>query len=226
MKKIDETQPAEQTPKAVSIAPMAPRWAAVLGLIAFGLIYAALPDNVTIGPNWLLLALEALLIIPLLVSGITQRPLRREITRMLVILSLAIITIALIGGIILFVVTLPSKVTNDAKVLLRTAILLWVSNVLVFALWYWEVDGGGPQKRHEHRHQAVDFMFPQQANGNDGRWAPHFLDYLFVGFTGATALSPADTYPLTRRAKALMMVEALNAMIILTIIIGRIVNIL
>ncbi len=69
-------------------------------------------------------------------------------------------------------------------------------------------------------------MFPQQANGNDGSWAPHFIDYLFVGFTGATALSPADTYPLTRRAKGLMMVEALNAMIILAIIVGRIVNIL
>ncbi|MBA2395746.1 MAG: DUF1345 domain-containing protein [Ktedonobacteraceae bacterium] len=226
MKNIDETQPAEEQPQAVSQAPMAPRWAAILGLIAFGLLYNALPDNVTIGPNWLPLVLEVLLIVPILVSGITKRPLRQEITRALIIISLATITTALIGGVILFVVTIPNKGTNDAKVLLHTAILLWVSNILVFALWYWEVDGGGPKKRHEHKHEAADFMFPQQADGNNGRWAPHFLDYLFVAFTGATALSPADTYPLTRRAKGLMIVEALNAMVILTIIIGRIVNIL
>ena len=226
MKQIDETRQTGHPSKPVSVAPMAPRWAAALGLIAFGVLYAALPDRVTIGPNWLPLPFEVLLFIPLVVSSITKRPLRQEITRMLIILSLAIITIALIGGIILFVLTLPGKGTGEAKVLLRTAALLWVSNVLVFGLWYWEVDGGGPRKRHEHGHQAADFLFPQQANGNDGSWAPHFIDYLFVGFTGATALSPADTYPLTRRAKVLMMIEALNAMVILAIIVGRVVNIL
>lgn len=122
--------------------------------------------------------------------------------------------------------TLPKKGTNDALALLQTAVLLWVANVLVFALWYWEVDGGGPKKRHRHGHRAADFMFPQQADGNTSGWVPHFLDYLFVAFTGATALSPTDTYPLTRVAKGLMMVEALNAIVILAIIIGRIVNIL
>jgi len=226
MKQIDKTRHTGQPSKPGSVAPMASRWAAVLGLIAFGVLYAALPDRVTIGPNWLPLPFEVLLFIPLVVSSITKRPLRQEIIRMLIILALAIITIALMGGIILYVVTLPGKGTGDAKVLLRTAALLWASNVLVFGLWYWEVDGGGPRKRHEHGHQAADFLFPQQAMGNDGSWAPHFIDYLFVGFTGATALSPADTYPLTRRAKALMMIEALNAMIILAIIVGRVVNIL
>ncbi len=144
---------------------MAPRWAAALGLLAFGLLYAALPDRVTIGPNWLPLAFEGLLLIPLLLSGITKRPLRKEITRALIILLLVMITIALIGGIILFVVTLPNKGTGEAKVLLRTAALLWVSNVLVFGLWYWEIDGGGPQKRHEHGHQAADFHVPAT-----GKW--------------------------------------------------------
>src|SRR5450631_3787802 len=169
MKQIDETRQTGHPSKPVSVAPMAPRWAAALGLIAFGVLYAALPDRVTIGPNWLPLPFEVLLFIPLVVSSITKRPLRQEITRMLIILSLAIITIALIGGIILFVLTLPGKGTGEAKVLLRTAALLWASNVLVFGLWYWEVDGGGPRKRHEHGHQAADFLFPQQANGNDGR---------------------------------------------------------
>lgn len=226
MKQIDKAQQATPPEKVVLQAPMAPRWAAALGLLVFGVLYAALPGRVTLGPNWLPLACEVILLIPLLVSTMTQRPLHQGIARALIITSLAVITIALIGGIILFVTTLPNKGTGEAKVLLRTAALLWVSNILVFALWYWEVDGGGPRKRHEHGHQAADFMFPQQVNGNDGSWAPHFIDYLFLGFTDATALSPADTYPLTQRAKGLMMVEAVNAMVILAIIVGRIVNIL
>src|SRR5438876_5512137 len=220
MRQADETQQTNPLEKNLQ-APMAPRWAALIVMFAFGLLYAVLPDNVTIGPGWLALALEGVLLIPLFLAGITRRPLREEITRILIFATLAVVTIALIGGILLFVLTLPKKGTNDAQALLQTAVLLWVSNVLVFALWYWEVDGGGPKKRHQHGHRAADFMFPQQADGNKSGWVPHFLDYLFVAFTGATALSPADTYPLTRVAKGLMMVEALNAVVILTIIIGR-----
>ncbi len=81
-------------------------------------------------------------------------------------------------------------------------------------------------KRHHAGHQAADFMFPQQAGGNDGSWAPHFLDYLFVAFTGATALSPTDTYPLTRPAKALMMMEAMLSIAIIVLLVARAVNIL
>src|SRR5579859_1061011 len=112
MKRIDETQQTGHLSRPVPVAPMAPRWAAALGLIAFGVLYAALPDRVTIGPNWLPLPFEVLIFIPLVVSGITKRPLREEITRMLIILSLAIITIALMGGIILYVITLPGKGTG------------------------------------------------------------------------------------------------------------------
>ena len=110
--------------------------------------------------------------------------------------------------------------------LLQSSVLLWVFNILVFALWYWEIDGGRPVKRHLAGHQAADFMFPQQAGGNDGSWAPHFLDYLFVAFTGATALSPTDTYPLTRPAKALMMMEAMLSVAIIVLLVARAVNIL
>ncbi len=125
-------------------------------------------------------------------------------------------------GVALFVLTLPTD--RHATNLLRAAALLWSFNILVFALWYWEVDGGGPWKRHLAGHRAADFLFPQQAAGE--RWVPHFLDYLFVAFTGATALSPADTYPLTRRAKALMMVEAVLSLMVIGILIARAVNIL
>ena len=98
-------------------------------------------------------------------------------------------------------------------------------NILVFAFWYWEIDGGGPRRRHEAGHRAADFLFPQQVEGKSGKWAAGFFDYLFVAFTGATAFSPTDTYPLTRRAKALMMVEAILSLTIVVILIGRVANI-
>ncbi len=102
---------------------------------------------------------------------------------------------------------------------------LWVSNVLVFASWYWEVDGDGPVKRHRSGHQAADFQFPQQQGGNRTGWRAGFVDYLFLAFCSATALSPADTMPLTRRAKLLMMVEAMLSMLVLLLIVARFTNV-
>jgi hypothetical protein len=221
-----QTPPLKQTSKPVFDILM-PRWAAILGALAFGIIYAALPDHVTIVPGWLPLALEAVLLLPLVFAGIIKRPLRHVFARILGFALLAIVTITLMGGVLLFVGTLTAgKNLYTPTALLRTAALLWVANVLVFALWYWEIDGGGPRARHLQDYKAADFMFPQQTDGNPDRWVPHFFDYLFVAFTGATALSPTDTFPLTRIAKILMMIEALNAMSILVIIIGRVVNIL
>ena len=146
------------------------RWTAILAALAIGVLYLALPEYLTIGPNWLLLVVIAVLIIPFFF-----------------IKKLPHITIRLFALALLAV----------GSILLRSAGLLWFSNILVFALWYWEIDGGGPHKRHEMNHQAADFMFPQQADGNKTGWVPHFVDYLFVAFTGSTALSPTDTFPLT-----------------------------
>src|ERR1035438_9338961 len=92
MQQVDETQQANQ-PNKKPLAPMAPRWAALIGMLAFGLLYAALPPRVTIGPGWLPLAIEAVLLIPLLVSGITQRPLRNEVLRVLIFALLSVVTI-------------------------------------------------------------------------------------------------------------------------------------
>src|SRR5437660_10385098 len=142
--------------------------------------------------------------------------------RILVLVPLGISTLALVVGVVLFILTLPTD--KHGTNLLRSAALLWSFNILVFALWYWEIDGGGPWKRHLSGHHAADFLFPQQAHGKS--WAPHFLDYLFLAFTGATALSPADTNPLTRTAKMLMMLEAMLSLTIIGLLVARAVNIL
>src|SRR6266699_3188148 len=199
-----------------------PSVTALIGILVTGLLYLVLPPNLTIGPNWLLLVVEGVFVVPLFIDVLTAWNLPPTVRRMLVLVPLAVSTLALVIGVALFVFTLPTD--THAINLLRAAALLWSFNILVFALWYWEVDGGGPWKRHLAGHRAADFLFPQQAAGE--HWAPHFLDYLFLAFTAATALSPADTYPLTRLAKVLMMFEALLSLIVVGILIAHAVNLL
>jgi uncharacterized membrane protein len=199
-----------------------PSVAALVCILVTGLLYLALPSNVIIGPNWLLLVIEAVFLVPLMIDILTAWELSHTAKRTLVLVPLGISTLALVLGVALLILTLPN--IRQATNLLRSAALLWSFNILVFALWYWELDGGGPWKRHLSGHHAADFMFPQQANGKS--WAPHFLDYLFVAFTGATALSPADTNPLTRTAKVLMMIEAVLSLTVVGVLIARAVNIL
>jgi len=230
MKPINQTQQqiADKADNQASAHPgkvgIAPRWAAAIGAIAIGLLYLALPGHLTFGPSWLLLALEVPLLLPLFFARMTGRTLSPKTVRLLTLALLGVVTAGLAVSIALLIITLPTN--KQASTLLRSAALLWCANILVFALWYWEVDGRGPHQRHLQGHQAADFMFPQQVNGNDGSWAPHFVDYLFVAFTGATALSPADTYPLTRPAKLLMMTEAILSLIIIVLLAARAVNIL
>lgn len=217
------SQEQEQGPEKV-IAKMAPRWAAIIGILAIGVLYAFLPQRLRIGPNWLLLVIEIVALLPLVFILLTQRQFSHNVIRIYIMILLGIVTLALAISILLLIISLPSN--RHATDLLGSAAVIWSVNILVFALWYWEIDGGGPAKRHQTGHQAADFMFPQQANGNDGSWAPHFLDYLFLAFTGSTALSPTDTFPLTRPAKALMMIEAMLSLTIIVLLAARAINIL
>jgi uncharacterized membrane protein len=228
MKRVKKTQQNSSAPVMHTSASndaeevVVPSVAALVSILLTGLLYLVLPLNVIIGPNWLLLVVEAVFVVPLIIDILTAWDLSHTARRILVLVPLGISTLALILGVALFILTLPTD--THATNLLRSAALLWVFNILVFALWYWELDGGGPWKRHLSGHQAADFLFPQQANGKS--WAPHFLDYLFVAFTTATALSPADTNPLTRTAKALMMIEAVLSLTLIVVLVARAVNIL
>lgn len=217
----DETSEREATEYDTS-ENVAPRVTALIGILATGLLYLALPPKLIVGPAWLLLVIEAIFVVPLIIETLTEWELSHTAKRMLVLIPLGMITLALVSGVVLLIVTLPRD--QHATNLLRSGALLWVLNILTFALWYWQLDGGGPRQRHLDGHRAVDFIFPQQAKGE--QWAPHFLDYLFLAFTGATALSPADTNPLTRLAKMLMMSEAILSLIIIGVLVARAVNIL
>ena len=203
---------------------MAPHWAAILGLVAIGVLYALLPEKVSIGPSWLLLAVEGVFLVPAVIAMLTRRKVSAVTLRVGSMILLGIVTLTLAVGIGHLILTLKSDV-NGIK-LIQSGLLLYCFNILVSALWYWEIDGGGPEKRRQSDYQAPDFLFPQQMGGNDLNWAPHFVDYLYVAFTGATAFSPTDTMPLSHRAKFLMMVEAILALIIISFVVSRAINII
>lgn len=198
--------------------------AVVVGAMLPGVLYLALDTSLTTGPNWLLLAVEGVLLAPGVVARVVlRRPVPYRIVRALALVLLAVVTVALIGSLALLVANLHAL--SRAGSLLRSALLLWGTNVLVFALSYWEIDGGGPHRRHRRGYPAVDFLFPQQTRPDAPKWAPGFIDYVFLAFCFATALSPADTAPLTQRAKLLMMGEAVISLLILVLLVARSVNI-
>ena len=197
---------------------------ATVGALLIGVLYLVLPGQLTVGPNWLLLVIEVVLLaVPIISAFFIRRLLPHRLARGLALGLLVVVTAALVGSLVLLINNL--SFFHQGGLLLRPAALLWGINVLVFAVWYWEIDGGGRVSRHQAGHQAADFQFPQQIGGNTSGWAPGFIDYLFLAFCSATALSPADTMPLTRRAKLLMMIEALISLLIVILLVARAVNI-
>lgn len=218
----DDKAPPPRTPE-VHVS----RWPAILALLALGLLYWALAPEMRLGPPWLLLVLEvpvfAFLILARRVDlGITPHHAR------IVVLSLLTIATLLIAVSIEFLLSRLIVDKVRARPLLGSAAALWCSNVLVFALWYWELDQGGPHRRHLADCPAPELLFPQQSGPGIGppNWKPAFIDYLFVAFTNATAFSPTDTLPLTPRIKVLMMIEATCSVLMVAVIAGRAINIL
>jgi hypothetical protein len=202
-----------------------PRWQAVLAFVAVATIYLALPKNLIVGPAWLLPTLIALLLVPTVVS---HRFGKLSLNRILGIAISSVITLALIGSVILLVHTLPSHREPPLQLLLSAA-LLWLTNVIVFALWYWRLDGGGPTKRHEHyEFGSHSFLFPQMQIPHDERgqfgcvrWRPHFIDYLFIAFTQSSTFGPTDAPLLARWAKVLAMIQVFISLAIVVLLISR-----
>ena len=206
-------------------SPKEPRWLALIAMLAAGLVYAALPSNLSVGPDWLLLALMAVVIVSALISHQVGN---HKADKLIGYSASGILTVAMIWSLGLLVAAIP-KHEIDPKILLRSAVALWVTNVLVFALWYWRLDAGGPHERDKlPGHQDGAFLFPQMnlEVSSDLNWSPTFVDYLFLAFNTSTALSPADTPALSRWAKILMMLQATISLAILALLAARAVNIL
>jgi hypothetical protein len=207
-----------------------PRWPAVVALVAVGGLYYALPSELTFGPDWMVLVLVVMLITPAVFLSRTQY---WRVTQVLGFLATGVVTVALIASLGLLVARLPSKKEAPLQ-LLESAAALWVSNLLVFASWYWRLDAGGPFQRDlRGAHTDGAFLFPQMTLDPELRkemgeehWSPGFVDYLFLAFNTSTAFSPTDVPVLSRWAKGLMMIQSSISLATLALLAARAVNIL
>jgi hypothetical protein len=221
-----------------------PIWPALAVLTVAGL-YATLPTRFISGhattgvfgaTRWVVPGLALLLLVPLaltvpqprLLQSVQRRTAALRLSRRLASLAvIALLTAANAASIVLLVHSLIVGQHAQARQLLRVAIHLWSMNVLVFALWFWQLDGGGPIKRRVDDGRGRDFLFPQQTLPDAfAAWQPAFVDYLFIAWTNATAFSPTDTMPLSQWAKLLMIAESAASLLLAIMVAARAVNIL
>jgi hypothetical protein len=205
------------------------RLAVGLAIVAAILLQAFLPDRLTLRPSWLLPGLEGVL----LIAVTFFYPLRMDRPHLIGRLASIGLTAVITAGnatsaALLIVAILDGGGTNDPSVLLGSGASIYVTNIVAFALWYWELDSGGPVLRAEAVKPHPDFLFPQMTAPGlaDPNWEPQFVDYLYVSFTNATAFSPTDTMPLARWAKMMMAVQSAIALAAVALVVARAVNIL
>ena len=207
-----------------------PRWPAAIAVLAVGGLYTALPNQLTFGPHWLFPSLVLALLIPGVVSHHTGR---HRLNTLLGFAVEGLLTAGLIISVIRLVGALPTHMETPLQLLVSAA-SLWITNILVFALWYWRLDAGGPNQR-DRRAGYCDgaFLFPQMTMTEEALkeagqedWSPNFVDYLFLAFNTSTAFSPTDAPVLARWAKVLMMLQSLLSLLIIALLASRAVNIL
>jgi len=204
-----------------------PHWPPQLTVALAIALQFLLPDRLEPGPRWLLPALEAVMLAALVFASPQQLVGPHSLRRRFALGTSAIVTIA--NGIslgLLCNLLLHRNVVNG-KPLVVAGALIWLTNVLVFSLWYWEMDRGGPGRRAAGDDALPDFQFPQMLDDRfSPGWRPLFLDYLYVSLTNAAAFSPTDTMPLTRIAKSLMGLQSLISLLTIGLVVSRAVNIL
>jgi len=200
----------------------APRWEALITVLAVGTAYALLPDNIRLGPRWLLAALIVVFVIPLNWARFVGN---YRLVRILGMAISALVTAAITASAVLLIVRLPGDKTPPTQ-LLRDGAVIWGANILVFAIWYWELDCGGPHARHVKRYTSTDFLFPQFTipGAEESTWSPMFLDYLFLAFNTSAAFSPTDTLILSRPPKVLMMIQSLISIVVVAVLVSRAIN--
>jgi hypothetical protein len=213
---------------AASLEKHDPFWGPQLVVGAAILLDVSLSTRVTVGPSWLLPLVEALALVGLIAASPHPRmrhsPLRRTIAIGLIALVSAVNSVSLV---LLCHYLLHGRTANGRELIL-SGVVLWVTNVLLFGLWYWELDRGGPLARATESETRIDFLFVQMTEPRHAPrdWKPGLIDYIYTSFTNATAFSPTDTMPLTPRAKLLMAAQSLSALATVGLVVARAVNIL
>ncbi|HTV48046.1 MAG TPA: hypothetical protein VMG59_06340 [Phycisphaerae bacterium] len=219
---MTRTEHDPEHPEAIQIEPI---WPVLIATLVICSLYALLPMPLSLGPGWLLGLIVVILQIPyitLRVKGIYRT------AQVLGMIILGIITCFIAFSLGVLVYSVPKHSVAPAE-MLAAAGQLWISNVLVFSLWYWRLDAGGPHARAKKgHHQQVDcFLFPQMLlKDHAAGWSPRFMDYLFLAFNTSTAFSPSDTAVLSRWAKPLVMLQSLISLSLVALVAARAVGII
>ena len=206
------------------------RWPPALAIVLVLFLLATLPGHVTALPVWVSYLAALAVLVPMAAVGITtgSTPWLGIERTMIILLAVAYVanTIAELADMIGIITLHP--LGNNAFSLLSSSVAIWLANVLTFALLYWQIDRGGPAALASHVNVKPDWVFPKPATPEDlpSDWRPLFLDYLYLGYNTATAFSPTDALPLTRRAKMLMMIESTISLLTMVIILARAINII
>lgn len=189
----------------------------------------ALPDKFSVGSHYLIPTIEILLLGALNITTPKEKIFRSLARRVNAILLIATASIANGYGLIQVAnQLLQGGHIHNGRSLILTSLNIYLTNIIIFALWYWEMDGGGPGRRQAIARYEQDFLFPQHQNEDykHPEWKPTFVDYLYVSSTNAMAFSPTDTMPLSRRAKVLMLLQATASLVAIALVAARAVNIL
>jgi uncharacterized membrane protein len=227
----DVTEPAAANEEPIFVEP---RWplALVVGLyLAISVTLRVLePNRPSVGPHWLVPAIEAGLLLALVAadpSHVSRRA--RWLRRVGIVLILGLVAVTIISTVVLIddLVT-GGRATESASLLLTSGALVWLGNAMVFSLVYWEFDSGGALARYRRERPYPDLLFTQQASPEfaPADWRPHFVDYLVLGVTTNMAFSPTDVMPMARWAKLTMMLQSVVALVVIGLVIARAVNIL
>lgn len=221
------------------------RWLAKGAVVIIVALQLVIVNDLYVGARWLGPLVELALLVPLSIGSVlTHRSARRAETdddwdhvgtrlrwvRRLAIALTALATALNFAALFLLTRGIFEGNAGEGRTLLLDAINIWVTNVVIFALWFWTLDRGSPANRGLSGLDRCDFIFTQQQQGELGKafadWSPGFIDYVFLAYTNATAFSPADTFPLTPRAKLLMMGESFISLITIALVASRAVGIL
>ncbi len=206
--------------------PAWPAWLAVFASIALQVL---LPPRLNVGSSrYIVPLLEAALLVGLMIASPMVLEHGHRIRRSLALSMTAFVSVANIASLALLAhYMLRHKVSNGRELIISGS-LIWLTNVLIFGLWYWETDRGGPGRRAAGRDRAPDLLFPQMSDERYAPpgWRPGFVDYLYVSFTNATAFSPTDTMPLSGGAKSMMGLQALVSLVTIGLVVSRAVSLL
>ena len=208
-----------------------PRWPVALAIFVVIILFAALPQRIRLLPALVTYIVGFGVLVPILAVGLTAAKPRwlrieRTVTLIFVVFS-GSVTLINLGNLVAAMLYRSAEV--GGLQLLATSVAVWVSNALIFSLLYWQIDRGGPEARITDASARPDWLFPQEgaptADVPRG-WEPTFVDYLYLGYSTATAFSTTDAMPLTPRAKLLMMLESAISLVTVIVVAARAINIL